>query len=312
VSSSNAQSSYARPLNFIGTGISATEDTVNDKFDVNLGASVTNVGTGIGQLYRDTSGESINLKTLVDGSNISILNNTVDVAISSTITGSSAYMPHPISGRKHGWLSGLMATSGSPGTGFIQVSPWTYTAAGSISQVIDTTNGVYHNWATTSSSGSNATFYGPQYFFRKSNPSANVKCIVPDISSNRFFIGWSDITPLPSNAFNFLNGGNGFGIRFDTGQDTSSFKLLSNNGAGTNTTTSTSFSISNNSLLNINVFADDTNARWGASVNGGANVYVTTGQPSSTAPLAFIIIYTTQASSVRNFRMYDIYLESDF
>ncbi len=312
VSTSTAQSQYARPINLIGTGITATEDDVNDKFDVNLGStSIANVGTGTGQLYRDTTSGTANFKTLVAGSNISITNNANDVTIASTITASSVYTPHPISGRKWGWVSGLMPTSGNPGAGFIQGSGWTYTAAGSISQAIDTTNGVYHNWATTSTSGTNATYYGPEFFFRASNPSATVKCMVPDISSNRFFIGFSDITPLPNNAFNFLNSGNGFGIRFDTGQDTSTFKLLSNNGAATNTTTSTSFSIANNSLLNITVFADDSGGRWGASVNGGSNVFVTTGQPSSTAPLAFIINYTTQAASVRNFRMYDMYLETD-
>lgn len=313
VSNSTAQSQFARPLNLIGSGITATEDTVNDKFDVDLGStSIANVGTGTGQLYRDTTSGTANIKTLLAGTNISITNNTSDVTISSTITSSSVYTPSPVSGRKWGWVSGLMPVSGNPGAGFIQGSSWTYTAAGGITQAIDTTNGVYHNWATTSTSGTNATFYGPEFFFRASDPSANVKCVVPDISSNRFFIGFSDITPLPNNAFNFLNGGNGFGIRFDTGQDTSSFKLLSNNGAGTNTTTSTSFSISNGALLNIKVFADDANSRWGASVNGGSNVFVSTATPAQTAPLGFIINYTTQASAVRNFRMYDMYLESDF
>lgn len=313
VSTSTAASQYARPINLIGTGITATEDTVNDKFDVNLGStSIANVGTGTGQLYRDTTSGTANFKTIVAGTNISIANNPNDVTISSTITASGVYTPHPISGRKWGWVSGLMPTSGNPGAGFIQGSVWTYTAAGSITQVIDTTNGVYHNWATTSTSGTNATFYGPEYLSRKSDPNFTVKCMVPDISSNRFFIGFSDITPLPNNAFNFLNGGNGFGIRFDTGQDTSTFKLLSNNGASTNTTTSTSFSIANNSLLSINVFGDDANARWGASVNGGSTVFVTTATPAQTAPLAFIINYTTQAASVRNFRMYDIYGECDF
>jgi len=52
------------------------------KFD-----TVVNVGTGVGQVFRNAVGTTINLKTLLAGTNITIVNNADDITISSTDTG---------------------------------------------------------------------------------------------------------------------------------------------------------------------------------------------------------------------------------
>jgi len=51
--------------------------------------TVANVGTGTGNVYRDKTGEQINLKTIRQGAGITVTNNADDVTITCTITGES-------------------------------------------------------------------------------------------------------------------------------------------------------------------------------------------------------------------------------
>jgi len=51
--------------------------------------TVANVGTGTGNVYRDKTGEQINLKTIKQGAGITVTNNADDVTITCTITGES-------------------------------------------------------------------------------------------------------------------------------------------------------------------------------------------------------------------------------
>ena len=312
VSNSTAQSQYARPLNIKGSGITATPNDTLGTFDVNFPntsipiTAIANVGTGTGLIYRDVTSNTANLKSLLAGSNITITNNADDITIAAA-SGSTG-LPNPITGNSWGWLSGL---SGSTSKGSGMFEGYTYTATGSITPTLDTTNGGYHDDATGTTSTNNITFNGPVVFMRKSNPNFTVKCRVPDISSNRFFIGFTDTT-LPNNQFTFLDNKTGFGLRFDTGQDTNTFKILYNTGAATTpAAVTTAFTLANNNILTINVFADDTNARWGVNVNGGTPQYVTTasGAPSQTAPVGFSINYTTQTSAARHFHIFDVYGE---
>jgi hypothetical protein len=58
-------------------------DGISASADNTLGA---NVGVGTGQIFRDKTGSTLNFKTLVQGSNITLTNNADDVTIAATIT----------------------------------------------------------------------------------------------------------------------------------------------------------------------------------------------------------------------------------
>lgn len=317
VSNSTSQSQYARPINLTGSGVTATPNDTLGTFDVNVPGATTNtmanVGTGTGQVYRDTTSNTYNIKTLKAGTNVTITNNADDITL-DVPTQSSTGLPNPNTGKQWGYLSGAMGdNSGSNVRGSGMFEGWL--AVNTMTSSVDSTNGAYLDWTTGSTSTNNvsysSSFTGP--FMRKFNPNMTVKFRVPDISSNRFFIGFTD-TALPNNQFTFLDSKTGFGLRFDTGQDTSTFKILYNTGlATTPAAVSTSFSIANNSVITANVFADETNARWGVIVNGGTPQYVTTasGAPGQTSPVGFSINYTTQTSAARHFHMFKLYGESD-
>jgi len=49
--------------------------------------TVVNVGTGVGKIFRDKVGTTINFKSLTAGTNVTIVNNADDIVISSTDTG---------------------------------------------------------------------------------------------------------------------------------------------------------------------------------------------------------------------------------
>jgi len=49
--------------------------------------TIVNVGTGVGLIFRDKIGTTLNLRTLIAGTNITIVNNADDITISSTDTG---------------------------------------------------------------------------------------------------------------------------------------------------------------------------------------------------------------------------------
>jgi len=75
-----------------GTGITVT----NNADDVTItctvtgeSTTVTNVGTGTGNVYRDMTLAQINLKTIKQGTGITVTNNADDVTITCTVTGES-------------------------------------------------------------------------------------------------------------------------------------------------------------------------------------------------------------------------------
>lgn len=73
-----------------GTNVTLTDNA--DTVEIDSAASgeandAANVGAGTGQIYRDKTGTTINLKTLVAGSNVSLTNNADTITIAATDTG---------------------------------------------------------------------------------------------------------------------------------------------------------------------------------------------------------------------------------
>ena len=312
VSSSSAQSVYARYLNFKGTGITATVNNTLGTYDVTFPAStdvatkVYSGGTQVGTVGRGVNFSSGFSVTENSGSN------TFDVSLASGSGPSTSVSP--VTNKIWGFLSGASggsnSTTGTNGSGFMN----NWLASGNMVARLDSTDGAYLDFTTGTTSGNfveHSSSSTGTTFMRKFNPTFWVKLKVPDISSNRFFIGFSDNLPLPTNAFNFLNNNNGFGVRFDTGQDTNTWKILSNNGAATNTVTVTGISLAAATLYVVKIFADDLNSRWGISINNSVPQYVTTPIPAQTTPLAFTIKYTTQTAAARHLSTFYSYGESD-
>ncbi len=78
-------------LNFIGAGVTATDNAGNDATDVTItGSGVgeandgANVGAGAGLVYRDKTLTTLNFKSLAQGSGITITNNADDITIAAT------------------------------------------------------------------------------------------------------------------------------------------------------------------------------------------------------------------------------------
>lgn len=72
--------------------IKSLTDGIIDVSAASVGAGITggiNVGSGDGDVFRNVSGTTMNLRTLVAGSNITITTNTDDITISSTGGGTS-------------------------------------------------------------------------------------------------------------------------------------------------------------------------------------------------------------------------------
>lgn len=188
----------------------------------------------------------------------------------------------------------------------------------------DTTHGAYLDWVTGGTSGNFVSYQTDDsiasVFSRKLNPFIEMKIRIPDLSSNRCFFGFTDTLPLPTNAFNFLNGKIGFGLRFDTGQD-NNWAIMYNNGAATNPTPIDSgVAVTANTVYTFQIFADEAGGRFGASITTGVQsattlligtpTYRTTSIPVTNDPLGFGAIYTTQTGSARHLHMFYMYGES--
>lgn len=80
-----------RYLYFTGSGVSVAEDSSNNRFTItvtggsgeaNTGA---NVGTGEGNVFRDKTSTTLNLKTIKAGTNITVTDNANDITIAASV-----------------------------------------------------------------------------------------------------------------------------------------------------------------------------------------------------------------------------------
>lgn len=89
-----------KELNISGSGVTVTDNPTLGRYDIVIsggggggGGTVTgaaNVGTGTGNVFRDVTTGTINLKTLKAGTNISITDNANDITIADTYSPPSA------------------------------------------------------------------------------------------------------------------------------------------------------------------------------------------------------------------------------
>src|SRR3982750_1327072 len=264
----------------------------------------------------NTTPRTLNFSTGIDA--------TEDVAGDRiTVTSNTSQNPR-ISNKYVGLFPGTTSSLNSnpfrSGSGLFN----SWTAYNRMDPKVDTTHGAYLDWVTGGSSGNFCAYQSDDSvaaaFSRKLNPFIEMKIRIPDLSSNRCYFGFTDTLPLPTNAFNFLNGKIGFGLRFDTGQD-NNWAIMYNDGASTNPTPIDSgVSVDANTVYTFQIFADEAGGRFGVTISTGVQsstaqiigtpTYRTTSIPLTNDPLSFGAIYTTQTGSARHMHMFYTYGES--
>lgn len=317
VSNSTAASQYARPLNLTGSGVTATPNDTLGTFDVNIPGttvpiqSVANVGTGAGTIYRDTTSNTANLKTISAGSGITVTNNANDVNIATTTTNSQQLSP--VIGPKWGMFvggSGHTNSSGgtSAGSGFM--SNWQ--AVNLITDGVDA-NGSYKNFTTGGSSGNVTEYYSStdnSSVAGIQNVSMWARFLLPNVTNIRLFFLYTDFNVLPTNTSDPLGSAQGFGLRYDSNAD-GNFKLLNNNGASSSTVTDLGITPAINTVYTLQIFAENINSRWGCILNGGPTVYQTSKIPAMSYNIGFDVRIQTQTSAAKNLYLYYLYGQMD-
>ena len=323
VSPSTAASQYARPLNLTGAGVTATPNDTLGTFDVNVPGATTNtmanVGTGTGTIYRDTTSNTYNIKTLKAGStNITITNNTDDITLDVPSSGSGTNFLNPhITSKAWGTFIGGGFDNQSAGIKIGDGMFSGYMAFNEFDSGLDS-NGVYSRFITTTTSGSQSYYSAPVTKSGSTavsvtnlslNPNFWIKVKYSDITNLKTFIGFYNTAP-PSTAGNFLNNIQGFGLLYNAAANTT-WQIENNNGVATNTVTSTSVTLANNTVYTINIVGDSTNNRWGVSINGGTMTYMTTAIPTSSVGVGFIAHVTTNTTATRSMDLYWVYGEQN-
>lgn len=324
VSSSTSPQKYARPLNLIttGSGVTAAENTTSGNFDITFPApptvpvqSIANVGTGTGTIYRDTTSNTANLKTISAGTGITIVNNANDINISAppAVTGVS-----PVTGKvwglfMAGGMSGKTSSGIIGGSGFM--ANWNFVGASTAGADAD---GMCMYFTTTSTSGNAVEYYGDitaaitGYMSTSLNPTFWFKFKTPDITSTRMYLGFYDNNPLPTNSYNFLNSNKGFGLMYDYSAF-NNYQVIWNNNASTNSDVDTGVVAVNNSVVNVKLWVDSANQKWNLSLNGGTAIQANdTNIPTLGGHLyGFILHHQNTSGVVRKMNVYYLYAESN-
>jgi hypothetical protein len=100
----------------------------------------------------------------------------------------------------------------------------------------------------------------------------------------RIFIGFKASSSMP-NSDDPLNAIAGFAL--GTISTNTNYQIFNDSGSGATTVTSTGTAI-DTAIHTIQLQADDTNTRWGWSLDGGSMTYISTAIPSQTAGLSYI------------------------
>jgi hypothetical protein len=75
-------------------------------------------------------------------------------------------------------------------------------------------------------------------------------------------------------------------------------------------TTAISLSQTNTSVNTIRIFGDNTNSRWGISLNGATAVYYTTEIPAATTRVGAIVMFENEGSDDRSFELLGAYIKA--
>lgn len=250
-----------------------------------------------------------------------VANDSVDLDLTQIISDNPR-----ISGKYVGLFPGTTSSLNSSGgfrSGYGLFNSWV--AFNVMNPAMDATEGAYLDWVTGGTTANFVSYDSDDAIFaafmRKQNPFIEMKIRIPDLSANRCFYGFTNGT-LPSNEFTFLEDLIGFGIRFDTGQDTN-WQILSNTGAATiPAPVDTGVAVTANTLYTFQIFADNAGSRFGVSIvtgpqsstafSLGTPIYKTTNIPGPTDPLGFSAKYTTQTGDARHMHMFYTYGECNF
>jgi len=238
-----------------------------------------NVGTGQGSVYRDETAGIINLKTLKEGANISIINDANDVTIS--VSGST---PDPNIGKKR-WGSFVPSSTTALGDGQLGTS---FILDGTETFIYDSTSGA--NFAAISSAcgttasgncGGVQTATNLDVFRRDQDAYLYVEWRQNEITTERVFIGFrSGTTPLPNAADTIVNGLNGFGVCIRSTDIL--YQRCENDATGAGTYTSLGVTQDTNGHY-AEIYADNANNRWCVKIDGGAASCATTDIPAATS-----------------------------
>ena len=170
-------------------------------------------------------------------------------------------------------------------------------------------DGEYISLNTTGTSQTNAEINstGNKIFRGDLNPKIWTKIKIPNIANNRWYAGTTDVIALAENTYNFINSHSGFGIRYDTTQDTT-IQLVTNNGAGTQTVKDTGITPVNNTVYNIYLEYNLSLSQVKLIING-TTVTQTTAIPASSTKMGWLQRMQNSSGSIRNMFVYYIYCE---
>ena len=260
-------------------------------------------GTAFARLARGTANQVLQVNS--GGSDVAWQNLP---APPSTLT----FMPD-ITNAGYGW--GLWSGGAKNGTGLWSGATTFGTVTGK--QDSNTNTKATTEFVTGTTTGSTAGFQGFQpttagfYTARNQNFHFKVRFQVDALTSRRFAIGLASIASLPGTTDAYLaTAVPGFLFRFSDTTDTT-IKLLRNDNAGSPVSVDTALTLTTNTPVTLDIYADESNSRMGWSVNGGAITYYTTDIPAATTGLNYFLILETKSNAAQRLQLYYSYLTQD-
>jgi hypothetical protein len=183
------------------------------------------------------------------------------------------------------------------------------TSAGSQSFALDTTNGRYLGAVTGTTTGTKGGVRaaGP-LFLRPYNPRFRIRFSVTDTTAVTLYIGFFPVAeptgtaPMDTGSQGVLFGLNNF--------NTTNFVVMHNDNAGTTIADSTGTAI-DTGLHTLKLVADDANVRYSWSLDGGAYTHITGNIPANNTNQTLIMQNETQADAAKNWRIYNVFAQSD-
>ena len=219
-------------------------------------------------------------------------------------------MPAPNSTKKVGyWPNG--ASGGSGGVYLLSTlsSP---TGTGSLSFVIDTTNGRYENMPSGTTSGNKGGLKtAAAVSIRGFNPRVRIKFKLATTTNTRLYMGYSS-TATDLTGDDPLNALQGvlFGMSTSSATSAANWLVMHNDGSGATAVDDTTTAFDSN-VHTLSLVADEANTRFAWKLDNGSYTNVTTDIPSTTTGLFFFIQTETSAASAATVQVYNAVIQTD-
>lgn len=256
---------------------------------------------------------------LADMSNVSIAGATTGQVL--TLSGSTWIASTPSSGGSTGSVSPVspnkkwgiiegganVSTGGVVGSGMCATWNTVSLTGGSVTPGIDSTGAYISLNSSTSTSQTNAEINSGHAKVFMGSLGFKIWTFIKfnNVANNRWYVGLTDTIALAENTFNFINSKSGFGIRYDTTNDTT-IQLIYNNGAASQNVQDTSITpVSGTTYL---VTFEYTGSSMICTING-TSFTKSTGIPASSTSLGWIQRMQTSTPAQRIMQVYYTYCE---